>query len=278
MARTKLTEEQKAIKAQEQEKERIEELRQRYIKECVDTIENIGQAPNKRKIFTLGENVQVSHGGFTSAKICDIIRQGIYEVHIKYTTTKPYSSEYADYEIKRIMGWWDIMKISTKECDIPIGKRIYINFHQQSIYSLLNKYFNDRGIDMNPTYQRGIVWTDKQREELLDSIFNRIDIGKFVFIQNKYVPGGYSWTVLDGKQKINALVDFYQDKFPYKGYYYSELGFERQHLITDHSISVGMLDESYADENTILEYFIRLNSTGTPMDKKHLEFVKTLIN
>jgi hypothetical protein len=270
MARTKVTEEQKAQKRQQEELDRIEGLRLRNIKDCIETVGTVGNAPNERKVFQVGESVATAHHGLTSAVVLSILSEGVYEIRINYTITKPYSKEYADYTDVRVYGWYDVFKTTDKNCDIKLGKDMRIQFMQQTIQTLIYKYFDDKGLDMSPPYQRGIVWTDKQKEELLNSIFNHIDIGKFVFIYNKYVPGGHNYTVLDGKQKIQTLTDFYSDKFTYKGYYYSELSFVHQRTFLDHNISVGSINEEYASEEIILDYFIKLNTTGTPMSPEHI--------
>lgn len=273
MGRAKLTDEQKALKKQEEELQRIEGLRLRNIKDCIDTVKTVGNAPNERKVFQVGESVKTSHHGLISAIVLNILSEGVYEVRINYRTTKPYSKEYADYTDVRVYGWYDVFKATDKECNIELGEHMRIRFMQQSIQSLIYKYFDDRGLDMSPSYQRGIVWTDKQKEELLTSIFNHIDIGKFVFIYNKYEPGGFNYTILDGKQKLQTIVDFYSDKFTYKGYYYSELGFMQQYTLLDHSISIAELKEEVVTEEMILDYFIRLNTMGTPMSQEHIDKV-----
>jgi hypothetical protein len=273
MGKTKLTDEQKALKKQEEELQRVEGLRLRNIKDCIDTVKKVGDAPNERKVFQVGETVKTSHHGLISAIVLNILSEGVYEVRINYRTTKPYSSEYADYTDVRVYGWYDVFKATNKECYIELGKHMRIQFMQQTIQSLIYKYFDDRGLDMSPPYQRGIVWTDKQKEELLTSIFNHIDIGKFVFIYNKYESRGFKYTILDGKQKLQTIVDFYSDKFTYKGYYYSELGSMQQHTLLDHSISIAELQEEAVTEEMILDYFIRLNTMGTPMKQEHIDKV-----
>lgn len=38
---------------------------------------------------------------------------------------------------------------------------------------------------MNPNYQRDLVWDLKDKELLIESIFEGIEIGKFTFIYNQ---------------------------------------------------------------------------------------------
>jgi len=41
-------------------------------------------------------------------------------------------------------------------------------------------------IDLTPDYQRGNVWSDYQKVDLIDSIFNEIDIGKLLSLNIRY--------------------------------------------------------------------------------------------
>lgn len=260
-----------------QEQERIAGLWERDINNAIATQNIIGKAPNERKIFALNEEVVVNHGGFISAYIQEVIEEGVYNVHITYETTKQYSKETHILTKNRVLGWWDIQKKVGKESPIMLGKDLRINFFQQDISSLLHRYIDDRGVDMNPPYQRGIVWSDEQRQELLNSIFNYIDIGKFVFIKLPYAQGGFDYQILDGKQKLQTLVDFYFDKFQWNGFYYSELNWEMKIVFMHHSVSVAELDGRSFDEKAVLEYFIKLNTTGVPMAKEHIEKVKKML-
>ena len=50
---------------------------------------------------------------------------------------------------------------------------------------------------------------------LLDSIFKNIDIGKFVLIHlsdSEWVERGFGYEILDGKQRLSALIEFYENK------------------------------------------------------------------
>ena len=70
---------------------------------------------------------------------------------------------------------------------------------------------------MNPEYQRDYVWSEEDKVDLIDSIMHHRDIGKFVFVENPFdhskERGGDSYEVLDGKQRINAIIGFINGEF-----------------------------------------------------------------
>lgn len=130
---------------------------------------------------------------------------------------------------------------------------------------------------MNPRYQRNIVWIHDQKIELLDSIFSGLDIGKFVFANIPYGKGDYGYEILDGKQRLTTILEFCNDEWTYKEDYYSELSPMLKYNFEGLSLSVAEMKDDVATEKNILEYFIRLNKTGTPMDRKHLEKVEKML-
>lgn len=73
---------------------------------------------------------------------------------------------------------------------------------------------------MDPDYQRDYVWADKDKEYLLDSIFSKLDIGKFVLVEQDskvWFETHNMYEILDGKQRLSTLVAFYENRIPYHG-------------------------------------------------------------
>jgi uncharacterized protein with ParB-like and HNH nuclease domain len=74
------------------------------------------------------------------------------------------------------------------------------------------------------------VWELEDKVALIDSIFNNVDIGKFAFIHLNYGEK-YTYEILDGKQRMRAILDYYENRFQYKGKYFNELSCrEQNHL------------------------------------------------
>jgi len=259
------------------EEEIYEQNKNRSVKELREDFKRIGQAPNERKVFSINEAVYVSNGGFISAKIIDILEEGIYELEIIYETTKPYSSEKVTLTRKRILGWYDIFKLTNNKCDIEVGEDLRLQFMQQTIYSLISSYVISFGVDFNPSYQRELVWDLADEQKLIESIFNRVDIGKFVFIHLGY-HSDIMYEILDGKQRLTALYRFYTDQFTYKGYYYSELPWSLKCIFGDISVAVACTHKEKLKEKDILNYFLKLNTSGKPMATEHLDKIEKRFN
>lgn len=259
------------------EEELYEKSKVNSIKEIKDDFTRIGYAPNARKRFCVGEDVYIHNGGFISAKVLEIVEIDIYEVEIVYNTTKAYSSGEITLTRKRILGWYDIFKLENKNCDIELGEDLRLSFMQQQISSLLGSYITHFGVDFNPSYQRDLVWQLEDERKLIESIFNRVDIGKFVFIHMGY-PADLMYEILDGKQRLTALYRFFTDQFTYKGYYYSELPWNLKYVFEDTPVSVACTRGEDLKEKDILNYFLKLNTSGKPVAREHLDKIEKRFN
>ncbi len=70
-------------------------------------------------------------------------------------------------------------------------------------------------IDLSPPYQRnGKAWTKQQKQYLIDSILNDYDVPKlyiadFTFIDGEMNLSKRRYAVIDGKQRLSAIFDFF---------------------------------------------------------------------
>jgi hypothetical protein len=133
-------------------------------------------------------------------------------------------------------------------------------------------------------YQRELIWTLEQKQLLIDSIYNGIEIGKFLFRYNtwsKIEEGmtndghGYSWDCVDGKQRFMAILHFVQNKYPDSyGNYWNDLSENAQgKLLNYHNLSYGEMGESTKDSD-VVDTFLTMNHSGVPMSKEHIEYVQ----
>lgn len=69
-------------------------------------------------------------------------------------------------------------------------------------------------LDLQPNFQRGEVWGKQKKQRLIDSILRGWHIPPIHVIQ---VPDSNKQEVLDGQQRLAAIRDFFDDKFPIDG-------------------------------------------------------------
>lgn len=85
-------------------------------------------------------------------------------------------------------------------------------------HSTIMRLYSERDeINLSPDYQRlGGVWTLEKKQLLIDSILNDYDIPKIYlheFSREQRKTDGYSYAVIDGRQRLEAIWQFIEGKF-----------------------------------------------------------------
>jgi len=153
-----------------------------------------------------------------------------------------------------------------------LSSKRQISFHNASIDSLFSYHYSF-GIDYNPSYQRELCWDLKDKEKLIESIFNAVEIGKFVMVELPYKENSPGFEILDGKQRLTTLIQYYEDQFSYRGKTFSQLSQKDKNHFLNYNITLGRGDESWTLKDK-MEYFLKLNVSGVPQSEDHLNKVR----
>jgi hypothetical protein len=134
---------------------------------------------------------------------------------------------------------------------------------------------------LDPDFQRGSVWTPNAKVFLIDTILNDYPIPQ-VYFRTKIDPSTQTIIreVVDGQQRLRAILDFAADKMrltgkapKHKGKSYSSLSDDDKQAFLSYKIpAVQLINASNA---AVLEVFARLNSYSvkvTPAELRHAEF------
>ena len=171
--------------------------------------------------------------------------------------------------------WTAVRKKPGKSHGLIKNAEVKVFFSTLSLGNVLHNILSS-GVDFSPEYQRDFVWSDHDREALLASVFENIDIGKFVFVEaERYEKGKPCEEILDGKQRLTTLLDFYLDRFPYHGLYFSDLSMKERKWFNDRQVSVGHV--RLADRKQVMQIFVILNTCGHVMEQKNIDRIKALI-
>jgi len=179
------------------------------------------------------------------------------------------------------MGWHQIMGGESWQLrSQPMGD------HQVPEVNFDSCVTGPKGEDI--MYQRGLVWSINEKQLLIDSIYNNIEIGKFVirartwaWVEKRLNKGQVKYTafadVVDGKQRLNALLDFVTNQFPDSfGNYWKDLSEHARYKFQKYmKFSYFEIDEAATDAE-VLQQFLAINFTGAPMSREHIEYVKSI--
>jgi hypothetical protein len=248
------------------------------LKDCLRT-----DIPEPSYTFEVGD--RCCYGAFDWSGVLEVCDNGkyykLFSIHWNTNTNKGnYMSYKIHYEV-----WFRLLPYRTDEENEAIERfeeddDIFFSYQQRDMRSLIHMTVMEYGIDLEPDYQRGLVWNEDQKISLIDSIFKNIDIGKFTVIKRKWGDNPNKPTtsklyeMLDGKQRISTLFEFYTSKFKYRGKYFYELHWRDQVHFKNYRISYAECDP-LTDEQKY-RYFLKLNTTGVPISEEHMERVREL--
>lgn len=220
--------------------------------------------PEPTYFFKIGDTLPMNG---TSALIVDVLYEGkVYLVRHQQKELDDVGRYARIVTVETYYFWYNLRPTVEETETLQRNRDCRLYFSNRTISDIFTRAYHF-GLNLDPEYQRGYVWTQEDKEKLIDSIFGNIDIGKFCYIKKKY-SDEYLYEVLDGKQRCRAILDYYENRFPYKGKYYNDLSNNDKWYFDNYMISVAEID--YADKQTVLKYFLLLNTAGKVMDKEHL--------
>ncbi|EGN97368.1 hypothetical protein SERLA73DRAFT_75064 [Serpula lacrymans var. lacrymans S7.3] len=71
-------------------------------------------------------------------------------------------------------------------------------------------------INLEPEYQRDVVWPEAKQIGLIDSIFRNFYIPPVIFVSHQHDDGSESKTCIDGKQRLTSMYRFMDGMIPHK--------------------------------------------------------------
>ena len=144
---------------------------------------------------------------------------------------------------------------------------------------------NSGELFMDPVYQRDFVWTKEQKQLYIKNLFEGNASIKPTFVE-------YSETqedgtrkrvaeVLDGKQRIKALIDFYNNEFSVEGLYYKDLHYRDQFFFERLNVVYTRIMNREGRKDlkleTKIQLFLEINMLGTRMSDEDLKKAQSLL-
>ena len=229
--------------------------------------------PAPHYVLSVGEPVIL--GNLKECLIEEVIDNGRY-YHVSYLDAGlHYGQPYNEGRKPRIVPWMSLIRESgvNQHSDLS-SPRTQDNWTSTDVDGVLGKlYFF--GIDSNPSYQRDYVWTLDDKRRLIDSIMKRYDIGKMVFIKRPWTnTRSHMYEILDGKQRMNALQEFYEGRFTYKDHTYHQMSGWDRAAFKEARIQYIDVEEGRMTEAQKLYLFLSVNVAGVPQSAEHIATIQ----
>lgn len=139
----------------------------------------------------------------------------------------------------------------------------------------IQKEVNDYNLQLNPDFQRGHIWTEEQQIAYVEFFLKGGKSGRdFYFNLNDY-----EYVCVDGLQRTIALTRFVNNEIKAFGQCFSEFEFDK--FLVEHQpgaeFAVNIYRNNLSSKKEVLEWYVDMNSGGTPHSDEEIDRVKQMI-
>lgn len=147
---------------------------------------------------------------------------------------------------------------------------------------------------VNRRYQRKLVWTIEEKSALIDSILHQYPLPQFLVAESSN-DGSAAYEIIDGMQRLNAIVSFLENEFPMNDHYFDlesladtkelldsgELVQQQPKLTRKESVLIATYNIAQSvyrtnDPSSIEDVFRRINSSGQKLSRQDLRQAGTV--
>lgn len=118
-------------------------------------------------------------------------------------------------------------------------------------------------------FQRQFVWREKDKKDLIDTIMKGYPIPTIFICDAKtnYTTLSKIYNVLDGRQRLESIFEFLDNKYEYKGKKFNQLDEDEKKSILNYNITLIQMYLEPDDTEKIKEIFKRLNKNSYNLNK-----------
>jgi hypothetical protein len=256
-----------ALKREHTHAEHIESALKQFKSHSDICLDRLG-APPANRMLKVGDAVELGH-------LCDCKVEALSEdgrlVVITHRNISRKHGEVVDNGIAYRAAHWTqlIARANIRSDDMVRSSIMHNGWFNTSLSELFGRV--SYGLDDNPTYQRGYAWSAEDKAALLDSLCTGREIGRFILVENNYPRLN---EILDGKQRLNCLWEFFTSQIPYQGVYWHELTPRDRNRIETRMVQIVELKSDKYTRADLLQIFLEVNTAGVPQTEAHLQKVR----
>lgn len=118
-------------------------------------------------------------------------------------------------------------------------------------------------LDIRPPYQREFIYKDKQRDAVIETVFNGFPLNVMYWAVRD--EGGYE--VIDGQQRTISICQYVEGDFAYKGRYFHNLQADEKEHVLNYELMVYLCSGTDSEK---LSWFETINIAGAQLTKQEL--------
>lgn len=139
------------------------------------------------------------------------------------------------------------------------------------------QHYLDQGLELNPDFQRSHVWTQAQQIAYVEFVLQGGVMNTPIYFNCPGFSSGNrpkgKFVLVDGKQRLTALLAFLHDEIPAFGHIFSQYTDRIRTTISSVKVHVAELNT----KKEVLEWYLAINAGGTPHSTEELERVHALL-
>ena len=156
------------------------------------------------------------------------------------------------------------------------------DFDFKYLLKFIDEHVKEYGLELNPDFQRGHVWTEEQQIAWLEYHLRGGKSGNTIYLNHPFwntvrkpKQGEYSdYVCVDGLQRITAAQRFVHNEIKVFGSYFDEYE-DKLRLVNNNTLILNVND--LKSEKEVLQWYVDMNAGGTPHTNEEIERVKWMI-
>jgi len=149
------------------------------------------------------------------------------------------------------------MKIELKEVTIKELSKDFLDNQEEGVVGYGGK------LDIRPPYQREFIYSDKQRNLVINTVFKNFPLNVFYWAVKK--DGNYE--VIDGQQRTISICQYINGDFSYEDRYFHNLQDDEREKILNYKIMVYFCSGTDSEK---LDWFKTINIAGEQLTDQEL--------
>lgn len=174
-----------------------------------------------------------------------------------------------------------------KDIIIPFVKKgdYEVNIGLKYLETALKEYEEDYGLELNPDFQRGNVWTEEQQIAYMEFFLRDGVTARVIYFNCPYFMSGsiddynngkYEMPMqcVDGLQRLTSIRRFLRNEIPVCGYYLND--FEDNDILL-RKMGLRFNVNNLKTRKEVLQWYLDFNTGGTVHSKEEIDRVRNLL-